>query len=160
MADALSSPRYLLAAASAEQKIVFSGGVYAVCPCASLTTSRNAAGVSSAAVEIYDAATGTWTLSRTSLSVPRYFHAGAGALDKVFFAGGTNGSSALGVFFFGLFDIYDVNLDLWFTSVANGGPFLVEPRFRLAAAAAESILLYAGGVYAILRIRCFVCAVI
>lgn len=150
--NALSTPRYLVAAASAEQKIVFSGGVYAVsAPCVSLTACSNIAGVSSAAVEIYDAAAGTWTLSRTGLSVPRYFHAGVGSLDKVFFAGGTNGSSAAGVFFFGVFDIYDVILDRWFSSVTNGGPFLVEPRFRLAAASAESVLLYAGGVYVVLR---------
>ena len=102
------------------------------------------------AVDIYDVTTGVWTASVYKLSAARYFLAAVGSLDKIFIAGGSNGSAV-----FSLLDVYDTTLDLWFSSLTGSGS-LALPRFRLTAATTQNYVLFAGGVYAYLRVTCTV----
>jgi hypothetical protein len=128
----LSEPR-APSVAAADGKIVFAGGP-------SVFTNINGTKNSSpsAAVDIYDIDTKSWT--RAQLSQARQGMAAVSCGNKIFFAGGSMRS----VFFTGQdvydnVDIYDVTSNTW--TVAH----LSEPRSFLAAAAIGSKVLFAGG---------------
>ena len=84
-------------------------------------------------VDIYDAATDSWSVRH--LSEPRAWVGGASAENKVFFAGGTNNvllaSSKV--------DIYDTETNTWSTSS------LSEPRSNISTQIAANKIFFAGG---------------
>ena len=123
----LSVPRFALAIASAGSKIVFAGGS------TSYTGAGNYGEQPTAAVDIYDASTNTW--STASLSAARYFLTTAACGTKLFFAGGYDGTRYSNVV-----DIYDVITGAWTTAE------LSTARGLLAAAASGNTVLFAGGV--------------
>ncbi|MDB5222496.1 MAG: hypothetical protein JWN83_1163 [Chitinophagaceae bacterium] len=87
-------------------------------------------GVSSSAVDIYDASSNTWT--RAQLGSERS-PVGASAGNKVVFAGGDNNYPSARI------DIYDAVTNVWSTSS------LSEPRHISQAATAGNKIFFAGG---------------
>ncbi len=87
-------------------------------------------------IDVYDKATGEWTVD--SLSVPRAYMGSVSAGNKVFFAGGGKLTST-GIIYYSVVDIYDTETNEW--SVAE----LTIPRALTAAAAAGSKVFFAGG---------------
>ncbi len=123
----LSVPRFAFAVAAAGSKIVFAGGsTY-------YTGVGNYTEQPSAAVDIYDNSTDTW--STATLSVARNFLTATASSTKLFFAGGYNGTTYSNVV-----DIYDVSAGTWTTATLSAA------RGFLAAAAAGNDVLFAGGV--------------
>ncbi len=114
----LSQARYLLAAASAGNEVLFAGGV------------------NSSVVDIYDASSGTWSSSSGSLSVPRGVLAAGSVGSKILFAGGEGSGGAA----YGTVNIYDTSTGSWSTT----RPLSVA-RYRLAAASAGNKVFFAGG---------------
>ncbi|HEX6846201.1 MAG TPA: hypothetical protein VF144_04450 [Chitinophagaceae bacterium] len=62
-------------------------------------------------IHFYDAGPGTWSKVKLNLSVPRYAIAVVGAGNKIFFAGGEDGTLLHNVV-----DIYDLSTDTWTVS--------------------------------------------
>lgn len=123
----LSVPRFALAAASIGSKIVFAGGsTY-------FTGVGNFAEQPTAAVDIYDMSSNTWSTAK--LSVARNFITAVASGTQLFFAGGYDGTAYSNVV-----DIYDVSTGAWTTAT------LSTARGFLAAAASGSEVLFAGGV--------------
>ena len=83
-------------------------------------------------VDIYDAATNSWSVKH--LSEPRAWMGAASAQSKVFFAGGTNNYETSSKV-----DIYDMQTNSWTTSV------LSEPRSNPSAQLAGDKIYFAGG---------------
>jgi hypothetical protein len=123
----LSVPRFAFAVASAGSKIVFAGGSTYYTGIGNFTEQP------SAAVDIYDIGTDTW--STATLSVARNFLTATASGTKLFFAGGYNGTTYSNVV-----DIYDVSSGAWTTATLSAA------RGFLAAAAAGNDVLFAGGV--------------
>lgn len=116
----LSEGRCWLAAATAGGVALFGGGVDVM------------AGLYSAAVDIYDPATGTWTTA--SLSQARGQLAATGVGDFAFFGGGVlSGPSSKVV------DIYHVPSDTWYTAE------LSRARCNLMATTVGNQAIFAGG---------------
>ena len=112
----LSEARYGIATASANNKLLFAGGV----PYSNGTGSK---------VDIYDLGSQTWTTAE--LSLPRAFLSAADVGGKIFFAGGQYESSRI--------DIYDAGSDTWTTDE------LQEARSNLAVASVGNKVFFAGG---------------
>jgi len=126
----LSVPRFDIAAVVAGNKIFFAGGRAET----SLDTFEYYS-----TVDIYDAATNTWSV--TSLTEARSVIAAATVGNKVFFAGGSinhtiNSYEGLGT---SKVDIYDLNTQTW--SIAT----LSEPRGDIAAVTLQNKIYFAGG---------------
>jgi len=126
----LSVPRSDIAAVVAGNKIFFAGGRAET----SLDTFEYYS-----TVDIYDAATNTWSV--TSLTEARSVIAAATVGNKVFFAGGSinhtiNSYEGLGT---SKVDIYDLNTQTW--SIAT----LSEPRGDIAAVTLQNKIYFAGG---------------
>lgn len=115
----LSEPRYSLGVARAGDKLIFAGGQNGLSP--------------SDAIEIYDAATDSW--STATLSVPRAALSAATVGRLAVFAGGVD-ESLLG---YDLVDVYDSSTDVWYTLT------LSERRGYLTGASAGGVALFAGG---------------
>jgi hypothetical protein len=124
----LSEPRSWLAAAATGNTAIFAGGI-------DFATGST----SSSTVDIYDAATGSWTTAR--LSEPRYSPSGAGAAGKILIAGGYDNVPAgqLGTTS-STVDIYDTESGTW--SAAQ----LSAARVGPAAVGLGNKILFAGGV--------------
>ena len=126
----LSVPRFDIAAVVAGNKIFFAGGRAET----SLDTFEYYS-----TVDIYDAATNTWSV--TSLTEARSVIAAATVGNRVFFAGGSinhtiNSYEGLGT---SKVDIYDLNTQTW--SIAT----LSEPRGDIAAVTLQNKIYFAGG---------------
>jgi len=96
----LSEDRWWISVASADNKIVFAGGI----PMGSNV-------VASSRVDIYDIATQTWATAE--LSVARYGMATVTAGSKIFFAGGGFYDSGFDWNFYSAVDIYDAATNTW-----------------------------------------------
>jgi len=120
----LSIARQELSVAAAGNKIVFAGGIQAA----------GGSGMSeSAAVDIYDLVTQTW--STASLSAGRATPTAISSGNKIFFAGG-------GYYYTDYFsnvDIYDVSINTWTTTS------LTEAKTGIGAAVVGNKILFAGG---------------
>ena len=128
----LSAPRADIAVIAADNKIFFAGG--------RALTSPNTFQYYST-VDIYDAATNTWSV--TSLSEGRSLIAAGTVGNKVFFAGGSihnniNYAGQVGVPTSKV-DIYDLNTQTWSTAT------LSEPRAEIAAVTLQNKIYFAGG---------------
>ena len=120
----ISRPRCKLAAAGAGSKVLFAGGAF---------DNGSLPPQSYDAVDIYDTLTQVWTTS--GLSVPRHSLAGAGAGNKILFAGGVNTNGV----YFKTVDIYDVTTGTW--SLDS----LSQPRSNCVATSAGNKIYIAGG---------------
>lgn len=118
--QSLTQARRVPAPVSVGDRVFFAGG--------------DVAGTMSAAIDVYDDATGTW--STDSLPVARAW-IGAAALGPVaFFAGGLlNNSSETGKV-----DVFDTLTTSWSTAI------LSQARFGIGATAVGSKLIFAGGI--------------
>lgn len=128
----LSQARAALAAAGANNKIVFAGGLII----------DGGAFTQSTVVDIYDSSTGTWNSTSTGageLSVARAYFAAAAAGNLLVFAGGQNGSSYVATV-----DTYDTTTGEWRSSSTGAGQLSVA-RAHHAAAAAGNKIIFAGG---------------
>ncbi len=126
----LSEARSGMAAAAAGTKVLFAGAAF---------SGAGINGYGSSRVDIYDAATGTWSTAR--LSVARSAIAAIAAGGKVFFAGGRlhGGGTGTPDLNFSTVDIYDTATGTW--SVAS----LSEPRAFVSAAVLGNKVFFAGG---------------
>ena len=115
----LSIARQELSAATAGNKIVFAGGIQAT--------------GESAAVDIYDLVTQTW--STASLSTGRVASTAISTGNKIFFAGGGYIYSD----YYSNVDIYDVSVNTW-TKTS-----LTEPKTGIGAAVIGNKVMFAGG---------------
>ncbi|WP_205503889.1 Kelch repeat-containing protein [Rufibacter psychrotolerans] len=123
----LSEARSAIGAVAAGNKVFFAGG--------RLHGGGNGApDVIFSTVDIYDAATGAWSVA--SLSQPRAFVAAAALGEKVFFAGGERGGDH---FPSDRVDIYELSTGQWSTAS------LSEPRGLAAAVAVGGKVYFAGG---------------
>ena len=119
--EALSQARRAPASASVGGKVYFAGG--------------ESAGTALDVVDVYDEATGLWTLE-SPLSVPRTFLAGAAVDHLVLFAGGTLD----GVTETAVVDVLDTQTGTWSTAT------LSQARFWLSATTVGNKVMFAGGV--------------
>ncbi|MEO7393409.1 MAG: kelch repeat-containing protein [Chitinophagaceae bacterium] len=118
----LSEPRGNIVAAVAGNKIVFTGGLRA-------DASYNL--ISSSKADIYDANTNTW--STATLSQPRALHTVSAVGNKIYIAGGKNGSVSSTI------DIYDAGTNTWTVSL------LGEAKSNHAAAVVDDKIYWMGG---------------
>ena len=122
----LSQLRLEPAVVAAGSKILIAGGLF-------LEVSGGSRNLEpSAAVDVYDTATGTWTAAE--LSRPRSMLAAAGVGSTALFAGGHDGSVDSAVI-----DIYDGATDTWSTAK------LSELRTGVVATSVGTKVLFAGG---------------
>ncbi|WP_165864775.1 Kelch repeat-containing protein [Rufibacter latericius] len=123
----LSQARSAIATVAAGDKVFFAGGRLH-------GGGTGDSDVNFSTVDIYDAATGSWSVA--SLSEPRAYVAAAALGDKVFFAGGERGGDFLPS---ARVDIYDLSTGQW-SAVS-----LSEPRRLVTAVAAGEKVFFAGG---------------
>lgn len=121
-----------MATAVVGSKIIFAGGI----------KSYTAAGdpVATNAIDIYDAATGTW--STTTLSTARYGVAAAVVGNKALFAGGYVFDSNAGYVLSDKVDVFDGATGTWSTLT------LAQPQGDMCAAVAGNLAFFAGGLEA------------
>jgi len=117
MSARLSQARYLLAATSSGELVLFGGG-------------GNSTGYSDQ-VDMYNVTSGSWTTA--TLSVPRIDLAAASSGNLVFFAGGDETTASNQV------DIYNVSTGSWRTAT------LSQARYGLAATSVGSLVIFGGG---------------
>jgi hypothetical protein len=124
------NPRVGMAVVAAGNKLFFAGG--------QVGTSTNRVG--SARVDIYDIATNTWSMG--ALSVPRIDVTAIASGTKVLFAGGDTGEFGdVTEQYYSAVDIYDLATNTW--SVTK----LKSDGTQLSAAATDSKVFFAGGIY-------------
>ena len=90
-------------------------------------------------VDIYDAATDSWSL--THLSEARAWIGASSAVNKVFFAGGTDNNYQAS----SKIDIYDTQTNTWSTSKLD------EPRSNISTQIAGGKIFFAGGLNGLYR---------
>ncbi len=123
----LSEARSAIAAVAVSNKVFFAGGRLS-------SGDIGTPDLHFSAVDIYDAATGAWSVA--SLSEPRAYVSAATLGDKVFFAGGEKDANFTPS---DRVDIYDLSTGQWSTAT------LSEPRGLITAVAAGGKVFFAGG---------------
>ncbi|TMI61308.1 MAG: hypothetical protein E6H07_19800 [Bacteroidetes bacterium] len=125
----LSVARHGIAAVSAGNKVFFAGGH---------TSFYGDVDISEyATVDIYDAATNSWSVA--SLSEPRGYISATTIGNKVFFAGGYWIESFATFHYSNKVDIYDLSTNTWSTAT------LSEGRTSISAVAINNKVYFAGG---------------
>lgn len=124
----LSEPRYGMSAVAVGSKVLFAGGS------GWKLIDGKLKGVTYATVDIYDIATGSWSV--TQLSVPRSAIAATTAGTKAYFAGGLD-SNATGVS--KVIDVYDAATGQWSTMQ------LRDAKRGAAAVTRGDEVIFAGG---------------
>ncbi len=122
----LSVPRVFLSAVSNGEKVLFAGGVDVI--------NNPSFDPSFDVVDIYDIATGLWSVA--TLSIPRTGMGAAVAGNRAFFAGGYRNETSTVT---NRIDIYDFSTNTWSTDT------LSEARGFLAGVALGNKVLFAGG---------------
>jgi N-acetylneuraminic acid mutarotase len=126
----LSIARAFLAAASANGKIFFAGGI----------ERPSGSNIASSRVDIYDVASNTWS-TKTLPSGGRHSLTAIGYNNRVYFAGGsTDGSNSYRVTPSNAIDIYDTTINDWISSKT-----LTVARAQLASAAINNKILFTCG---------------
>ncbi len=123
----LSQSRYLIAIASAGDKVFYAGGM----------TGQYGSWINHSTIDIFNTVTNTWAIA--SLSEARFSIGAIAAGNKIFFAGGKKYANGNQTAFSSTVDIYDLNTNTW--SVSN----LSVPRSGVATATVGNKVLFAGG---------------
>ncbi len=124
-ATSLSARKYSMASAVINNKVFFAGGYYEEDPRNYLVSNK---------VEIYDLSTNSWSI--TTLSEARVYVSAVTTGNKIYFAGGINGSNATTK----RVDVYDNTTNSW--STFN----LQEPKAAMSSIIVGNKIYWAGGV--------------